>query len=119
LTETEHQKRKNTPICTGVFDYFPDALAMIARISKLGNDQHNPGQPLHWSRGKSNDHADCILRHLVDRGTIDDDGVTHTGKVAWRALALLQEELEEVKAKELGVSKQEVASRGSRYETSS
>lgn len=40
------------------------------------------------------DHADCIMRHLVDRGTIDTDGITHSAKVAWRALALLQEELE-------------------------
>jgi hypothetical protein len=119
LTETEHQKRKNRPVTTGVLDYFPDAILEVARISKLGNDQHNPGQSLHWARGKSTDHADCIVRHLLDRGTIDSDGVTHSAKVAWRALALLQEELEEVKAKELGVSKQEVASRGSRYETSS
>lgn len=117
--ETEHQKRKNRPVTTGVLDYFPLALLEIARISKLGNDQHNPGQPLHWARGKSTDHADCILRHLIDRGIIDDDGVSHTGKVAWRALALLQEELEERKAQELGVTKQEVASRGSRYESSS
>jgi hypothetical protein len=114
--ETEHQKRKNRPITTGVLDYFPLALLEVARISKIGNDQHNPGQPLHWSRGKSTDHADCILRHLMDRGTIDTDGVTHSAKVAWRALALLQEELEELKAKELGVDKKDVASRGSRYE---
>src|SRR5690606_38270022 len=40
------------------------------------------------------DHADCILRHLIDAGTIDEDGHRHTAKVAWRALALLQEELE-------------------------
>jgi hypothetical protein len=41
------------------------------------------------------DHADCIMRHLVDRGTVDpEDGISHTTKVAWRALALLQEELE-------------------------
>lgn len=75
--------------------YFPNALAEIARVSKAGNDQHNPGQPLHWSRGKSSDHADCILRHLIDAGTVDSkDGMRHTAKVAWRALALLQEELE-------------------------
>jgi hypothetical protein len=49
---------------------------------------------MHWARGKSADHADCILRHLIDRGTMDSDGLRHTAKVAWRALALLQEELE-------------------------
>jgi len=86
--------RKDTPIATGVLDYFPAAIAEVARVSKKGNDQHNPGQPLHWARGKSVDHADCIARHLIQRGTRDTDGVRHTAKVAWRALALLQEELE-------------------------
>ncbi len=86
--------RKTIPIATGVLDYFPLALAEVARISKAGNDQHNPGQPLHWNRGKSSDHADCVTRHLIERGTIDSDGMRHSGKMAWRALALLQEELE-------------------------
>ena len=72
----------------------PPALAEIARVSKAGNDQHNPGQPLHWAREKSGDHADCILRHLTERGTPDDDGMRHSAKLAWRALALLQLELE-------------------------
>lgn len=91
---TDKQERKDTPICSGVLDYFPSAIAEIARVSKAGNDQHNPGQPLHWSRGKSTDHADCIVRHLMERGTRDSDGMRHTAKAAWRALALLQEELE-------------------------
>lgn len=86
--------RKATPITTGVIDYFPAALAEVARLSKTGNDQHNPGEPLHWARSKSTDHADCIVRHLMQRGTIDGDGIRHSAKVAWRALALLQEEIE-------------------------
>ena len=91
---TDAQARKNLPICTGVLDYFPDALAAVAHCSKVGNDQHNPGQPLHWERGKSTDHADCAVRHLLQRGTIDTDGVPHTAKAAWRILALLQLEVE-------------------------
>jgi hypothetical protein len=78
----------------GLLYYFPNALAAVARVSKAGNDQHNPGQPMHHARGKSMDHADCIIRHLVDAGTIDTDGQRHSAKVAWRALALLQEEIE-------------------------
>lgn len=92
---TGHADRKATPMCTGVLDYFPLALAEVARVSKAGNDQHNPGQPLHWDKTKSLDHADCILRHLADRGTIDSDNMRHSAKVAWRALALLQTELEQ------------------------
>lgn len=94
LLSTDAAERKATPICTGVIDYFPLALAAVARLSKAGNDQHNPGQPLHWSKEKSTDHADCIMRHLIDRGTVDTDGMLHSAKLAWRALALLQIELE-------------------------
>lgn len=91
---TEAKARKASPIAEGVLWYFPNALAAIAAVSKAGNDQHNPGQPLHHSRGKSSDHADCIIRHLIDAGTMDTDGLRHSAKVAWRALALLQEEIE-------------------------
>lgn len=92
---TKAADRKATPIATGVLDYFPDAIAEVARVSKAGNDQHNPGQPLHWAKNKSTDHADCIARHLLERGTIDTDGQRHSAKVAWRALALLQVELDQ------------------------
>jgi hypothetical protein len=86
--------RKEVPIASGFLDYFPDAVAAVARLSKIGNDQHNPGQPLHWARGKSGDEGDALMRHFMERGTVDTDGVRHSVKVAWRALALLQKELE-------------------------
>lgn len=91
---TDPAERKAVPVVTGCLDYFPAALAEVARVSKAGNDQHNPGQPMHHARGKSTDHADCAGRHLMERGTRDTDGHRHTAKLAWRALALLQEELE-------------------------
>lgn len=92
---TDSEERKNVPLARGVLDYFPAALAEVARLSKIGNDKHNPGEDLHHARGKSGDHADCILRHLAERGTVDTDGLLHDVKVAWRALALLQETLEQ------------------------
>ena len=89
-------ERKATPICSGVVDYFPAALAEVAKVSKAGNDKHNPGEPLHHARGKSMDHADAIARHLIDRGEIDSEtGVRHSAELAWRALAMLQQELED------------------------
>lgn len=91
------KERKGMPITTGVLDYFPLAIAEVAKCSKAGNDQHNPGQPLHWAKDKSTDHADCIARHLIDRGSIDTDGIRHSAKLAWRALANLQIELENAK----------------------
>lgn len=89
--------RKAVPVATGFLDYFPDAAVAVAQLSKIGNDQHNPGKPLHWDRTKSTDEADCLIRHFLERGTIDTDGVRHSTKVAWRALALLQKELEAAK----------------------
>lgn len=91
---TDHAARKNIPLARGLLDYFPNALAAVAEVSRVGNDQHNPGQEMHWARGKSSDHADCVVRHLVERGTIDTDKLRHSAKMAWRALALLEEELE-------------------------
>lgn len=94
LLPTDAKERKNIPITTGVLDYFPLAIAEVAKLSKAGNDQHNPGEDLHWDRSKSKDHADCISRHLIDRGKLDTDNQRHSAKLAWRALALLQIELE-------------------------
>lgn len=91
---TVAQQRKNTPVFSGVLNYFPDALREVARCSKIGNDQHNAGQPLHWDRSKSTDELDALTRHLLEAGTIDTDGVRHSAKVAWRALANLQKEIE-------------------------
>lgn len=94
LLSTDAKERKGMPITSGVLDYFPLAIAEVAKCSKAGNDQHNPGKALHWDKTKSMDHADCIPRHLIDRGTVDTDGILHSAKLAWRALALLQIELE-------------------------
>lgn len=87
--------RKQFPVASGVLDYFPDAIAAVSNVSWRGNNQHNPGQPLHWARSKSGDEADTMQRHFLQRGTLDTDGVRHSAKMAWRALALLQKEIEQ------------------------
>lgn len=96
---SDSQTRKNSPVFSGVLQYFPDAMMEISRHSKAGNDKHNPGQPLHWAKEKSKDHADCIARHLIDIGPNWDQrdpetGSFHATALAWRALALLQTLLE-------------------------
>lgn len=104
----DHAARKAIPVVSGCWDYFPAALAAVAELSRIGNEQHNPGEPMHHARGKSNDHADCIGRHLMDRGRsykVVINGVEHKVRhsvaVAWRALALAQEELEREEGKPL------------------
>jgi len=86
--------RKQMPIYSGLLKYFPDAIREVARTSYLGNIQHHPDKKLHWDRSKSTDELDALARHLMEAGTIDTDGVPHSAKVAWRALANLQKELE-------------------------
>ncbi len=91
---TDPKARKQTPIYSGVLKYFPKALAEVARVSYAGNEQHNPGEKLRWAREKSTDQEDCLVRHLLEAGTLDTDGQRHSAKVCWRALAMLELELE-------------------------
>tara|TARA_R100001463_G_scaffold23551_2_gene56400 strand:- start:14933 stop:15352 length:420 start_codon:yes stop_codon:yes gene_type:complete len=86
------QERKGIPLYMGVMRYFPNALREVAKTSKQGNDQHHPDKPLHWDMSKSKDEYDALLRHLLDHdiNPVDDDGVLHLAKVAWRALAGLE-----------------------------
>lgn len=98
MLPSDAKARKALPIFTGVLEYFADALAEVAHVSKIGNDQHNPGQPLHWAKEKSTDHLDCMIRHAIEHGTIDTDGCRHSAKMAWRALAELQMEIDREKA---------------------
>ena len=94
---SDSQSRKDTPVYSGVLKYFPDALKEVSRVSKAGSDQHHKGQELHWDRNKSTDELDALTRHLIDHAkgeVFDTDGQRHLAKCAWRALAMLQKELE-------------------------
>lgn len=86
-------ERKEVAVSRGLYAYFPDALALIARHSIRSNEKHNPGQEPHWAREKSTDHEDCIARHslsiAIDPNSLDD-GQPHIICRAWRALAALQ-----------------------------
>lgn len=110
--------RKTYPLFRALFGYFSAALAGVAHHSWKSNEKHNPGQELHWSIDKSTDHADCVLRHLMDlgdmRAALDrfcvptpyggavqgdrlqaiqasiDAIISEADALAWRALALSQ-----------------------------
>ena len=94
------EKRKATPVFSGFIKYFPLAIQEVARCSLKANEQHNPNTPVHWDRAKSGDELDALARHLIDAGTFDDDGIRHSAKVAWRALANLEKELEKANESE-------------------
>ena len=88
------KERLDYPICTGMLMYFPRACAAVARHSKIGNDQHNPGEPMHWAREKSIGRGDQIVRHLMDGLFMWDsdreETEHHFAGMAWRSLELLE-----------------------------
>jgi hypothetical protein len=94
LASLNPAERKKHKVLEGLLRYFPDACAYVAYVSHVANEQHNPGEPMHWSREKSIGVGNEIVRHLMDRENIDSDGLRHRGKAAWRALELLQREIE-------------------------
>lgn len=81
----DSEARKEIPLMSGFVDYFPAAMAAVAKHSHFGNQKHNPGEPLHWARGKSGDHLDAAMRHLMERDLVG---------AAWRVMAALQMKLE-------------------------
>lgn len=108
------QERKDAPMFRGLLGYFPAALFEVAAHSLDSDRKHNPGAadgPT-WARGKSADHEDTIIRHLIDAGkrrlgfigtligvapkgsSAKDARRYHLRCIAWRALALLQEDCE-------------------------
>lgn len=94
---TDSAERKTYPMFSGLVAYFPAALAAVSHHSFVGNEKHNPGQKLQHARGKSGDHEDCIVRHLVDAKEFPAGSPPRIEELtaeAWRSLALLQEELE-------------------------
>lgn len=116
--------RKNAPMFRGLLGYFPAALFEVAAHSADSNRKHTPEDTdgPHWARGKSTDHEDTIIRHLIDAGprrsflgrlrawlaapkgsSARDARRYHLRCIAWRALALLQEDCE-AEGAEPGVS---------------
>ena len=97
MLPTDAQERKSIPVYSGFVAYFPHAIAEVAKLSKEGNDQHNPGTPLHWDRGKSGDERDALMRHVLDEAILKsrcdfplDEAILEARAVAWRAMAHLE-----------------------------
>jgi hypothetical protein len=77
-----------------VIFYWPNALKALAGLNRQGNIQHyGNADRIRWKWKVSPNHIGKLLNHLMDAGTIDSDGIRHSTKVAWRALANLENEL--------------------------
>lgn len=71
----------------------------VARVSYLGNEQHSPGELLHWARGKSMDQLDAAARHEAEyRHGVREDAMGYPviGQIGWRVMAELQLRLETI-----------------------
>jgi len=88
---TDAAERKAVPLYSGLFEYFPDSLIAVAKLSFIGNEQHHPGEPLHWDKNKSTDELDALLRHMMD---------AEWDAVAWRSLANYQRRADHARANE-------------------
>lgn len=100
----DYNARKALPLFTFLTEYFPDAVLELVKVSVAGNVQHNPGEKMHWARGKSMDQLNTAMRHIFDHGmgnvydeeppevlaAIGDDGTMHLAKAAWRVMAEIQ-----------------------------
>jgi len=94
---TDRDARNALPVWDGCIAYFPDCWAEIAKVSVLGNVQHGLGAKLRFARDVSTDHANKVMRHMLDHAAgnvMDSDGTYHLAKAAWRALAALQVAIE-------------------------
>lgn len=94
---TDDKVRKQLPIWSGFICYFPDVFAAVAEVSRIGNEQHNPGEPMHWAREKSTDQMNTAFRHMLDHAQgnrYDTDGSRHLAKAIWRLCAELQLDIE-------------------------
>lgn len=99
----DYNARKALPLFTFLTEYFPDAMVELVKVSVAGNVQHNPGEKLHWARGKSMDQLNTAMRHIFDHGmgniydkeppevlTAIGGRTMHLAKAAWRLLAEIQ-----------------------------
>lgn len=94
---TDDKARKRLQLWTFLMEYFPDSFLAVANVAIAGNEQHNPGEPLHWARGKSMDQMNTAFRHQWDYGRgvkKDTDGQYHLAKAIWRLSAQLQLDIE-------------------------
>jgi hypothetical protein len=104
---TNDAERKALPLWTFLTEYFPDAFVAVANVAIAGNQQHNPGQPLHWAREKSTDQMNTAFRHMFDYGlkTVKDtDGQYHLAKAIWRLSAELQLLIEKEQKERIPIS---------------
>lgn len=104
MLPTTDKDRKAIPLYTFMFGYFVKAWLAVCNVAVVGNNQHNPGEQLHWAREKSTDQMNTAWRHQFDYGMgikKDTDGQWHLAKAIWRLSAQLQLDIEQEEREEI------------------
>lgn len=87
LFPEDAELRKTFPVGTLIRDYFPHAIAALAKHSYEAQQQHGEpenGAPMQWLKDKSIGDGNQMIRHFME------GDFTST---AWRSLELLEREL--------------------------
>ena len=78
------EERAKYKVATFICEFFPHAIAELARFSYEMQAKHCPGQPMCWAKDKSIGDGNQLIRHLMDKEYTN---------VAWRGLELLERQL--------------------------
>lgn len=116
LFPSDDAGRKALPIFAMIAGYFPKALREVTRVCVANNVRYSPDRAptdITWNRGKSKDQSGSLFRHLLEREvdghvfeTVPEEIAKIIGRpnvyvlaeAAWRALAMLEEEIEQQEA---------------------
>jgi hypothetical protein len=97
---TNSKERKETPIYSGVFKYFPKTIVAVAQQSQIGHEKHyNKDDPMEYDPSKSPDDADALLRHVLDYLACEKSGDVQGMReaamaIAWRGWAFSEKILD-------------------------
>jgi hypothetical protein len=77
----DDEERQKYAVGTFICEFFPHAIAELARFSYDMQQKHNPGAPMGWAKEKSVGDGNQIFRHQMDG---------EFREVAWRGLEQLE-----------------------------
>jgi hypothetical protein len=95
LFPEDDAERQTYPIGTFICEFFPHALAELARFSHKQQQKHNPDGPIGWAKDKSVWSIDRVFRHAMEAQRLYNEGdIEAAGEefksLAWRSLEGLE-----------------------------
>lgn len=81
---------KKIPVVRGFLEYFPNAIAAVAEVSKFGATKYDWGNWRHVDNGVER-YTEALGRHFIAENEIDpESGLAHAAHTAWNAMARLE-----------------------------